>query len=366
MSARDPLRHVKPEVRGVSAYTLPERRAAVKLDQNENPYELPDALKARVLEAALSASWARYPAFDPALLRRRLAEHAGWRADGVLAGNGSNELIEALLRVTLGPGRRVVLPEPTFTLYGLLATVLGAERIAVPLAADLAYDVEALLRARRQSGAGVTIVCSPNNPTGSLLGVDEVARLCLEGDGLVVVDEAYHEFAGQTVAPLLAEHENLVVLRTFSKALALAGLRVGYLLASPALVREIDKARLPYNLNLVSQAAALAVLDEETLVRERVRHIVSGREALARSLSAVPGLRVHPSHANFLLVELAEAAPRRVFDALFACSVLVRDVSAYPRLGRCLRVSVGSPEENAALLAAFRRVMAPAPVGASS
>jgi histidinol-phosphate/aromatic aminotransferase/cobyric acid decarboxylase-like protein len=169
----------------------------------------------------------------------------------------------------------------------------------------------------------------------------------------VVVDEAYHEFAGETVVPLLERHPNLVVLRTFSKALALAGLRVGYLLASPELVREIDKARLPYNINFFSQQAALAVLAERDALGETVRRLVRERERLLARLADVPGVRAWPSRANFFLLELLSAEPKAVFAAMARRGVLVRDVTSYPLLSRCLRVSVGTEAENDAFLRAL-------------
>jgi histidinol-phosphate aminotransferase len=352
--AADALRHVKPAVRQLSAYTLAAREAAVKLNQNENPYDLPESLKRRVLEAALRRSWARYPAFDPKPLRERLAAFAGWRADGVLAGNGSNELIEALLLVSVGAGTRVVIPEPTFTLYALLTKVLGGEILSVPLGSELEYDAAAIRSLRSGAAAPLTIVCSPNNPTGGVLETDAIARMCEEADGLVVIDEAYHEFAQKSVVPLLARHANLIVLRTFSKAMAMAGLRVGYLLAAPELVREIDKARLPYNLNFLSEAAAMAALDEWSALRQGVVKLIAAREELLRSLAGVPGVKPYPSQANFILFELERADPKAVFESLFERGVLIRDVSAYPRLSRCLRVSVGSPQENETFLRALR------------
>jgi histidinol-phosphate aminotransferase len=359
----DPLRHVKPAVRAVRAYTLAERDVPVKINQNENPWDLPQALKQRVLAQALARPWSRYPAFDPSELLRALADFSGWRADGILAGNGSNELIEALLVVTVGAATRVVIPEPTFTLYALLTTVLGGEAVRVPMLAPGAdasgtsvrfrYDVEAIREARRRSDASLTIVCSPNNPTGTSLASGEVERLCGEGDGLVVIDEAYHEFAGASVVPLLARHPNLVVLRTFSKAMGMAGLRVGYLLASPELVREVNKARLPYNVNFFSQLAALAALEEKEALAGNVRRLVQGRERLLARLADMPGVRAHASDANFFLLELLSADPKAVWAAMARRGVLVRDVTSYPLLSRCLRVSIGSEDENQAFLHAL-------------
>jgi histidinol-phosphate aminotransferase len=357
MSGFDPLAHIKPSVRAIRAYTLAARRAPIKINQNENPYDLPEAIKRRVVDQALARPWSRYPDFDPKELVERLATFAGWQPEGVLAGNGSNELIEALLLVTVGPGTRVVVPEPTFTLYALLTKILGGEVLGVPLGPELEFQPAEIRRIRKELRAPLTIVCSPNNPTGSLLAADEVASLCAEADGLVVVDEAYHEFSGQTVVPLLAQHRNLVVLRTFSKAMGLAGLRVGYLLASPELVREVNKARLPYNLNFFSQAAALAALDEWDSLRATVERLKEARQDLLYRLYRVPGVRPYPSAANFILFELTEADPKAVFEALFARGVLVRDVSSYPRLARCLRVSVGTEEENETFLGALRHAL---------
>jgi histidinol-phosphate aminotransferase len=359
----DPLRHVKPAVRALRAYTLAARPAPVKINQNENPYDLPEELKRKVVEQALARPWSRYPEFDPRELVEALARAAGWRADGVLAGNGSNELIEALLLVTVSPGTRIVIPEPTFTLYALLAGILGGEVVRVDLGPDLEYDAAAIREARRRAEASVTVVCSPNNPTGGVLSAADVRRLCEDADGLVVIDEAYHEFAGATVAPLLFDHPNLVVLRTFSKAKALAGLRIGYLMASPALVREIDKARLPYNINFFSQIAAIAALEDRAGLARSVERLVASRGALLLALEKVPGVRAYPSQANFFLLEIQHGDPKAVFESLYRQGVLVRDVTSYPRLSRCLRVSVGTEDENAIFLRALSEALTAAPAG---
>lgn len=358
MSAKAPLASVKPSVRALSAYTLAARQAPVKLNQNESPYDFPEVLKRRVLDQALARPWSRYPAFDPRELVEGLARAAGWTADGVLAGNGSNELIQALFMVTVAPGTRVVVPEPTFSLYALLTRILGGDTVAAALGPELEYQPPQLVALARELAPTLVVVCSPNNPTGSVLETGDVEALCTASAGLVVVDEAYHEFSGRSVVPLLARHPNLVVLRTFSKAMAMAGLRVGYLLADPALAREIDKARLPYNLNFFSQAAALAALADPRPLREGVERIVAARQELFRRLARTAGVRAYPSQANFILFELAEADPRAVFESLWKRGVLVRDVSAYPRLSRCLRVTVGTDEENEAFLTALRHALA--------
>lgn len=351
------LQAVKPSVRAIKAYTLQARQAPVKLNQNENPYDLPEALKRRVLEQARERPWSRYPEFDPKELIERLAAFSGWRADGILAGNGSNELIADLLLVTVGPGTRVLIPHPTFTLYELLTRILGGEVIHAELGPELDYQPASLREMRGGLGCAVTVVCSPNNPTGGVLTTEQVDALCDADEGLVVIDEAYHEFSGQTMVPLLERHANLVVLRTFSKAMGMAGLRIGYLLAAPALVREVNKARLPYNLNFFSQLAAIAAIEEWPTLRARVDEIVEAREAVLHELYRIPGVKPYPSRANFILIELSEADPRTVFESLLKRGVLIRDVTSYPRLGRCLRATIGSAAENEAFLAALRHAL---------
>src|SRR5206468_10637636 len=212
---------IKPEVRGLSAYTLQHFDAGVKLDQNENPYELPTDLKREVAERVLRRPWARYPEFVPAAIIQALAQFTGWPGEGILVGNGSNELIQASLTVTLGPGRKLAVPQPTFTLYKLMARALQAEVDEILLDAErLTFDVDKLLEASRT--AEVVVVSTPNNPTGNLFDRDALVALLKNAQGLVLIDEGYHEFSGQTKFPLLLEHWNLVILPFFPQAIARA------------------------------------------------------------------------------------------------------------------------------------------------
>ena len=350
------LNSIKPAVRAVRAYTLAPHRASLKLNQNENPWDAPPRIKDEVLRRFAERKWSQYPDFVPASLHENLAAFAGWRPDGIIAGNGSNELIQALLMVTMEPGKTLLFSEPTFTLYRQVAKVLGAEVENVFLTSDLQYDSEALQKVIAERQPDVTIICSPNNPTGCVID-DATLRTLLETSrGLVVIDEAYHEFAGHSVVPLLREHENLIVLRTFSKAMAVAALRIGYLLASPDLVREIGKAVLPYNVNVFSQIVAeVAIENYEDELRPLVRQIVSERERLFAELSEIDGLAPVASKANFIVVK-SQTDPKRIFTELLARDILIRDVSGYPMLGEYFRFSVGTPEENNYLLEKIREI----------
>lgn len=351
------LTSIKTRVRELRPYTLRTDPARIKLNQNENPWDAPTRIKQETLKRISDCAWSRYPNFVPQRLHERLAEFSGWKAAGIVAGNGSNELIQALLMVTVGEGKGVLINEPTFTLYRQIASVLGGDVVNVPLNGELGFDVNALKDAVRDLQPEVTIVCSPNNPTGCVLSDDDLHSLLESTSGLVVVDEAYHEFAGHSVVPLLRRHENLVVLRTFSKAMAMAALRVGYLLASPDLTREISKAVLPYNLNAVSQTAAeVAVEMYEDELRPLVRKIIAERGRLYDALRGISGLTPLGSRANFILVRSA-IDPKQVFAKLIELNILIRDVSTYPMLSDCFRVSVGTPEENDLLLESLRDIL---------
>lgn len=352
----DPLNNIKPRVRELRAYTLAPDRASVKLNQNENPWDAPARIRQESLRRVGERSWSRYPDFVPASLHERLAAFAGWRVDGVIAGNGSNELIQALLMATVGEGKRVLISEPTFALYRQVTTVLGGEVLSVPLDDQLRYDTKALLKAVQATNPAVTIICSPNNPTGCQLSDLDLTALLEVSTGLVVIDEAYFEFARHTVVPLLHSHRNLVVFRTFSKAMALAGLRVGYLLAAPELAREVCKAVLPYNLNFISQTVAEVALEMyEAELKPLIERIIAERERLDVELKKIEGLTPVPSRANFMVV-------RSTLDARFVCAellkrdILIRDVSGYPMLRDFFRISTGTPAENDLLLAALKEI----------
>ena len=201
-----PLDIIKPAVRALRAYTLSPHRASVKINQNENPWDAPEEIKEEVLRRFAARQWSRYPDFVPVTLHEQLAKFAHWKPDGVIAGNGSNELIQAVLMVTVGPSKRVLISEPTFALYRQVATVLGGEVESVLLTPQLTYDSAALVERIDEKQPDVTIICSPNNPTGCVIDAKDLRRLLQATRGLVVVDEAYHEFARQSVVPLLEQY----------------------------------------------------------------------------------------------------------------------------------------------------------------
>jgi len=361
-SVESALRHVKPGVRALGAYTLRRYEPRIKLNQNESPFDAPAELKSRIARRLEEREWNRYPPFVARELTGAVAEFAGWPADGVLVGNGSNELIQAVLAVTVGPGTTVVIPEPTFTLYRLMTEVNGGTVASVPLDGALRFDVPAIVDAARRADAAVVVLCSPNNPTGAALTREEVLRIHDATGALVLLDQAYVEFGGYDAIPLLRNRPRLVLLRTFSKAMSMAALRAGYMLAEPALAEQVSKAKLPYNLNFLTEIAAAEVLRSVDALSPRIAAVREQRDRLLEGLRRIPGLRVFDSEANFVLfrVESGPLSHRELFQRLLdEDGILVRDVSGYPMLDGCLRVNAGTPAETGAFLDAVERMLAP-------
>jgi histidinol-phosphate aminotransferase len=348
-----PLYGVKSQVLKVPAYTLRAYEADIKLNQNENPFDFPPNLKEETFRRFRERQWSRYPDFVPDSLRFHLAEFAGWPKDGVLIGNGSNELIQATLMVLIKSRTRIGIPIPTFTVYRLISNILGASVIDIPLNPDLSYNVGELISKSRESGASALIINNPNNPTGSAIPEEGIKRILDEFSGYVLLDEAYYEFCGHSGFGLLSEYPKLIITRTFSKAMGMAGLRVGYLLAHPDLVAQISKAKLPYNINQFSLTAAEVALENMGIFRVAINNVLKEKKRLGKELSELPGFKVYPSEANFFLVEIP-VEPRVLFDELYEQGILIRDVSSYPMLSKCLRISVGTREENDRLLSALR------------
>jgi histidinol-phosphate aminotransferase len=347
----------RPDVAALEAYAMREEGCPVKVNQNESPWDWPMELKEESARVAASVPFNRYPPFDEKLLTVELAHNWSLSPASVLAGNGSNELLQALFLSALGPGRKVLLPSPSFSLYRQLALLCHGEMTEVPLVDAVAYEPEVWIKAVRQQKPALTLICSPNNPTGSVFPLDALGDLLAQTPGLVAVDEAYAEFAEGTARIFLPDAENLVVLRTFSKAWAGAALRLGYMLAAPSTVEQVRKALLPYNLSAVTAALGVLALRNARLFESRVRATVAERARLFAELGGLPGLTVYPSQANFILVRLAHGSATEAYEVLKGKGILVRDVSHLPGLERCLRLSVGSPEEDDAVLRALMAVL---------
>ena len=350
-------RLIKPTVLSLSAYTLSGLSAERKLNQNESPFDIPEHLKREVIERALATPWNRYPEFVPRKLVEQIAAKHDWDPEGVLVGNGSNEVIQASISVAVNTGDPVVVPQPSFALYRIMTGVMGGRYVPVPLGEEYAYDVAALAAVARRERARVVVLNSPNNPTGSVLPEDGVATLLGRTESLLLCDEAYQDFGGPTALTLLRQSPRIVVLRTLSKAMGMAGLRFGYALAHPAVAREIAKAKLPYNVNAITLAAAEVMLKHSAEFATRAKAIAQERDRFLGLLGFITELHPFPSKANFVLVRCDRVPARTVFRRLVEeHGILVRDVSSGAGLAECLRISVGTGEDTDAVVSALSAI----------
>lgn len=353
-SIDDLLGRIRPAVRERSEYLVgAPSDMEVKLNQNESPFDLPAPLKEELLDLFQEVEFNRYPTEQPDRLRHSLAEHDGLSPDSIIVGNGSNEITYTFGLAFLEKGVPVVLPRPMFSLYAKVALLQDADLTSVPPRDDLRFDTDALVEAVSEEEPVLTVLTTPNNPTGRAMTLDEIERIVAASPGFVVVDEAYVEFNSKgTAADLLDRHPNVIVLRTLSKAFGLAGIRIGYLIAHPDVVNELMKARLPFMVSRFAEKTALAVLRHYDLVEKRVQKIQSSIEGVTQTLQDMEDVEVVPSEANFVLFTTpvpADDLQERLADQ----GVLVRNMGGYPELEGYLRVSAGTEEENNAFLGAL-------------
>lgn len=345
-----PARFVRPELRDLHAYFLEQSGCDFKLDQNEVPWDLPRRLKTRMVEQFMAKDWAAYPDFHADELRRALGDRHGWPMEGILAGNGSNELLGVALETLVRPGQEVLGCLPSFGLYEMFVRRAGGRSHFLAPRADLAVPFAELLEEIGRDPSRPLLLCSPNNPTGRALSVREIEALLEALDAPLLLDNAYGEFCRWDYRPLLSRHPNLLLFRTFSKAWSLGGMRLGYLLAHPELVAEMIKIKLPYNLNHAAALAGRVALAAPEVAERRIA-VIRGRREQWRQMLIDIGFEVEASEGNFLLVGVGEFARRhgaepgewvrRIRDGLADRGILVRDVSSYPGLGAHFRVGIG-------------------------
>jgi histidinol-phosphate aminotransferase len=322
----------------------------VKLDAMENPYPLPEPVRRELGQVLSKLDLNRYPEPTGRKLRELLAKKMQVPAGmELLLGNGSDDLIQMITMALAKPGAVMMYPGPTFVMYAMNATFFGLRAVSAGLREDFSLDVEAFLGAMREHRPALVYIAYPNNPTGVLYPEADILAILRAAPGLVVLDEAYHVFAQKTFMPRLAEFPNLLVLRTVSK-LGLAGIRLGYLAGRPAWIRELNKVRQAYNVNVLTQATAIFLLERLEVLEAQAARVREDRKSLEEDLSRLKGVTVYPSAANFFLVRVPDAD--RTFEALRAQGVLVRNL--HPGLRNCLRVTVGTPDENRILLSSLR------------
>lgn len=343
---------IRDEIRALAAYHVPDASGYVKLDAMENPYPLPAELRDALGQIARDAAINRYPDAAATALKARLRTVMEVpEGMEILLGNGSDEIIQILAMAIAKPGATILGLEPSFVMYKMIAAFAGVSYVGVPLRANFTLDLDATLAAIAAHQPALIFIAYPNNPSGNLFDMSALLRILDAAPGLVVLDEAYHVFALESFMPLLTRYPNLLVMRTLSK-LGLAGLRLGFLVGRPAWLNELDKLRLPYNINILTQQIAEQVLAHADILEQQAAAIRSERARLMQALADIAGIEVFPSAANFILLRVANADT--VFEGLKQRGILIKNLSrAHPQLQNCLRVTVGTPDENQQFLASL-------------
>ncbi len=343
---------VRAGVRQLVPYQTKHMPECIKLDANENPFPWPAEMQEALFKQKLAFN--RYPDGMGQELKARIGKYTETSPEGILIGNGSDELIQLLLLTFGGLGKSLVVHPPTFSMYEIYARLTETTVVQVPLLNGLDLDTKQMLKVAQVPEAHLMIICNPNNPTGSLFPKEEILRLVRESGKIVIVDEAYAEFSEETLIPEIKNFPNLVIMRTFSKAFGMAGLRLGYLLGQPKTIALINKVRPPFNVNSFSQRAGILALDYLSMYQEQIQQIKAETQKLQEALTMLPNLTVYPTRANFILFKPED--PDQWASELLKRGFLVRNMGMLPSLGKCLRISAGLPEENESFIQAVREI----------
>lgn len=349
----------RPDVALMDGYHSPQLEVRVRLNTNESPEAPPTAWTAALAEALASIDWNRYPDREAGALRTAIGALHGVGPEQIFVANGSNEVLQTVMLTFGGQGRTAAVWEPTYALHSHIARITGTAVVEGERAGDFSTDLSEVSRVIDGSRPAVAFLCSPNNPTG-VVDDESTVRATLDMvaavDGLLVVDEAYGQFAPWSATGLIAEDVPLVVTRTFSKTWSMAAARLGYLVGPASIVAELDKVVLPYHLDAFKQLAGTLALEHVDEMNRRVERLVAERDRLVARLAALD-VEVWPSGANFVLFRPRAMSGAAVWSGLVERSVLVRNCSSWPRLGDCLRVTIGTTDEDDTFLAALQEVL---------
>ncbi len=346
MTSNNVLARLRPELGKLQTYAVPDATGLVKLDAMENPYSWPEEVRTQWLDRVSNVNVNRYPEPDPTILKQKLKDQFDPRGDSeVLLGNGSDELIQLLTIAIAKPDASVLTVSPSFSMYQMIAEIVGVKCYVVPLDTNFEIDVNAMLVAIEKYDPALLFIGYPNNPTGNQWSKEDIKEIVDASTGFVVIDEAYGPFAQETFASELGANSNILLLRTASK-LGLAGIRFGWLAGEPEVISELNKLRLPYNINQLTQSTMDFALDHYALFSQQAQKICESRKILYNELLAIEGVYPFPSEANFILFKVLTVDVDQVFQRLLAQNVLIKNLNNQPRLSQCLRVTVGTNKEN--------------------
>ncbi|MFC2155105.1 histidinol-phosphate transaminase [Acidobacteriota bacterium] len=346
--------NIKESVLKLDGYVVSQDFSRVKLNQNESPFDVPLEIKQEISEKLTQVNWNRYPNNFADPLKRRISQYINFPRKGIIVGNSSTELIQTVMHALCNSYDRIVVTNPGFPIYKRLASILNIKVEEVPLSENFSLDTDALIE--KSKGAKIVFLSSPNNPTGNVLSVEDLTLIAGNITGILVVDEAYYEFYKDSAQHLIKMLKNIIIIRTFSKAFNLAGIRLGYMLGNDEVLKELGKAKLPFSIGIFQQLAGEVVMANMDFVKKNVLEVVNERERVYNELKRIPFIHPFPSYANFILFRSKTMPAKDLFRALYDKGVVLRTFKT-PELRNCLRVTLGTKTENGFFLRKLKEVM---------
>jgi histidinol-phosphate aminotransferase len=348
------MKYIRKSIQELKEYTVPQDKYEVKLNQNESPYDVPDDLKEEIIKKIRNTDWNRYPSRTAIPLVKAISSYTKFPEEGIVAANASNEILQAVYQAICDKGDKIVAISPGFAIYPYLSKIMDLNLTEVPLLEDFSFDVEKIINEGKN--AKMVVLALPNNPTGTTLPIEKIEEIAKNINGIFVVDEAYYEFSQKTAISLLDKYDNIIIIRTLSKAFGLAGLRLGYLLTNANIATAVQKAKLPFSVGIFGQIAGEVLLEKNEYIKEIVKKIMDEKEKVFTELKRIPTIKPIPSYTNFILFKTESVPGKNLFEEMYKRGVLLRFFNT-PRLKNTLRVTIGTPEQNKICINTLKEVL---------
>jgi len=348
------MKYIRKSIQELKEYTVPQDKYEVKLNQNESPYDVPEDLKEEIIKKIKTTDWNRYPSRTAIPLVKAISVYTNFPEEGIVAANASNEILQAVFQAICDAGDKVVAISPGFAIYPYLSKIMDLNLAEVPLLEDFSFDIKEIIN--KGKDAKMVILALPNNPTGTTISIDKIEEIAKNINGIFVVDEAYFEFSKKTAISLLDKYNNIIIIRTLSKAFGLAGLRLGYLLTNTEIAGAVQKAKLPFSVGIFGQIAGEVLLKKNEYIKDIVKKIMDEKEKVFPELTEIPTIVPIPSYTNFILFKTEKISGKELFDEMYRKGVLLRFFDT-PRLKNTLRVTIGKPEQNKTFLNTLKEVL---------
>jgi len=348
------MKYIRKSIQELKEYSVPQDKYEVKLNQNESPYDVPKDLKEEIIKQIMNTDWNRYPSRTAAPLVKSLSEYTNFPKEGIVAANASNEILQGVFQAICDSGDKLVTISPGFAIYPYLSQIMDLNLAEVPLLEDFSFDVPAIIK--EGFDAKMVVLALPNNPTGTTIANEQIEEIAKNIKGIFVVDEAYFEFSKKTVISLLDKYDNIIIIRTLSKAFGLAGLRLGYLLTNAEIASAVQKAKLPFSVGIFGQIAGEILLKKNDYIKDVVKKILDEKEKVFAELKEIPTIEPVPSFTNFILFRTQSVSGKELFEEMYRRGVLLRFFNT-PRLKDTLRVTIGKPEGNKIFLKTLKEVL---------